>query len=197
MNDRKKNQTFRAALLIVGTLVVLGMTYGSGMRVQVKKLKAMNAKMVTARRDLRLSQMDLRTSQALSQQLEARRQVALALNELDKRNFGAAQERLAEAASRLETVQEANSAALAAKPEQPAVSIADLAPFASQLKQIDLVATPNTGAQRERLLAIAAQMDTELGKSVPKPETEFAPITVAPPTLNDVPPLPGNDVTKN
>jgi hypothetical protein len=197
MNDRKKNQAFRAALLIVGTIFVLGLAYGSGMRGQVRKLKAMNQKLVTVRRDLRLSQMDLRTNQALTQQLEARRQVSLALLELDRRNFGAAQERLAEAASRLETVQQANNAALAAKPEQPAVSIADLSSIGEQIKQIDLVATPNTGGQREHLLTIAAQMDSELSKAVPKPDTEFAPITVDPPTLNDVPQLPGNDVTKN
>jgi hypothetical protein len=197
MNDRKKNQAFRAALLIVGTIFVLGLAYGSGMRGQVRKLKAMNQKLVTVRRDLRLSQMDLRTNQALTQQLEARRQVSLALLELDRRNFGAAQEHLIEAASRLETVQQANNAALAAKPEQPAVSIADLSSIGEQIKQIDLVATPNTGGQRERLLTIAAQMDSELSKAVPKPDTEFAPITVDPPTLNDVPQLPGNDVTKN
>ncbi|MES2459441.1 MAG: hypothetical protein V4671_02575 [Armatimonadota bacterium] len=197
MNDAKKNKAFRIALMTVGIIFVLGMAYGSGMRAQVHKLQKKNEEVKTARRDLRLSQMDLRTSQALAQQLEARRQVALALNELDKRNFGAAQERLAESALRLETVQKANENALAAKPQQPALSIADLTSFASEIKQIDLVATPDTGAQRERLLALAAQMDAELGKAVPKPEAEFASITVPPPTLNDVPQVPGNDVTKN
>jgi hypothetical protein len=197
MNDTKKNQAFRTVLLVVGIIFVLGMAYGSGMRGQVKKLQAKNNELVTARRDLRLLQIDQRTSQALVQQLEARRQVALALGELDKRNFGAAQERLAEAAARLETIEKANDAARTAKPQQPSVSLADLSAVGGQIKQIALVATPNTGAQRERLLEIAAQMDAELGKAVPKPDTDFAPITVAPPTLNDVPQLPGNDVTQN
>lgn len=197
MNDTRKNQAFRVALLVVGTIFVLGMAYGSGMRRQTKKLQDQNELLITARRDLRLSQMDARTSEALAQQLEARRQVALALGELDRRNFGAAQERLAESASRLETVRQANVAAQAAKPQQPAVSFADLTTIATQIKKIDLVATPDTGTQRERILALAAQMDTELGKTVPKPDAEFTSVTVAPPTLNDVPQLPGNDVTKN
>jgi hypothetical protein len=197
MNDTKKAQAFRIALLVVGTIFTLGIFYGSGMKRQTSKLKEKNNELVTARRDLRLSQMDARTSQALTQQLEARRQVALALGELDRRNFGAAQERLAQATARLDAVQKANEAAKAMKPEQPAVSLADLTPIGEQIKQISLVTTPDTAEQRERILALAAQMDTELDKAVPKPDAEFSPITVPPPTLNDVPQLPGNDVTKN
>ena len=67
MNTTKKNQRFRAALLIVGTIFVLGMAYGSGMRGQVKKLQSFHEQLVTVRRDLRLSQIDLRASQALAQ----------------------------------------------------------------------------------------------------------------------------------
>ena len=197
MNTNQKNQAFRAVLLIVGTIFVVGMAYGGGMKGQTKKLQAQNDLLVTARRDLRLSQMDLRASQALAQQLEARRQVSLALTELDRRNFGAAQERLAEAAARLDTVQKANETARAAKPQQPAVAVADLTAIGTQIKQINLVATSDTGAQREQILALATQMDTELGKATPKPNAAFAPVTVAPPTLNDVPQLPGNDVTQN
>lgn len=197
MNTTKKNQRFRAALLIVGTIFVLGMAYGSGMRGQVKKLQDFHEQLVTVRRDLRLSQIDLRASQALAQQLEARRQVTLALGELDKRNFGAAQERLTEAASRLKTVQKANDSARSAKPQQPSVAAADLTAIGTQIKRINLVATSDTGAQREQLLAVAAQMDTELGKVAPKANAEFAAVTVDPPTLNDVPQLPGNDVTQN
>ncbi|MBC8104607.1 MAG: hypothetical protein H7Z41_18685, partial [Cytophagales bacterium] len=149
------------------------------------------------RRDLRLGQIDLRTSQALTQQLEARRQVALALLELDRRNFGAAQERLGEAAARLENVQKANQAAVAAKPQEPPVSPSDFAAAITQIRQVNLVATPDTGEQRERLLTLATQMDAELSKVAPRADSAFAPITVAPPTLNDVPQLIGNDVTKN
>jgi DNA repair exonuclease SbcCD ATPase subunit len=197
MNDAKKNQAFRAVLLIVGIIFALGMAYGGGMKRQVKKLQAQNDKLVTTRRDLRLAQMDLRNNQALTQQLEARRQLSLALIELDKRNFGAAQEHLGEVSSRLETIKKANDAAQATKPQQPMVSLTNLTAIGEEVKQVNLTATPDTGSQRERLQALAAQMDAELSKAVPAPDAEFAPITVDPPTLNDVPQLPGNDVTKN
>ncbi|MBC8102481.1 MAG: hypothetical protein H7Z41_07815, partial [Cytophagales bacterium] len=90
MDNAKKNQIVRSTILVIGTIVVIAMAYGSGMRAQVRKLTKINEERKVERRDLRLGQIDLRTSQALTQQLEARRQVALALLELDRRNFGAA-----------------------------------------------------------------------------------------------------------
>ena len=192
----------RTVILTLGTVIVLAMTYGSGMRAEQHKIKKINDQFKVAKSDLRVAQMDLRASQALTQQLEARRQIDLALTALDQRNFGTAQDRLTEASARLSAIEAVNAYAKAHPiqtgdtPYQPPVSTLDLSSLAAQLKAITVPTTTDPGAERQEIQKLAAQLDESLGQVVPKADTPLAPVTLKPPTLNDVPETPGNDVTR-
>jgi hypothetical protein len=194
--------TKRTIMLTLGTIVVLAMTYGSGMSAEIHKIQAINETLKSAKSDLRVTQMDLRTSDALIQQLEARRQLDLALAALDQRNFGIAQQRLDEAAVRLLLVEQADQAAKAHPVEtadyvyQPPVSTLDLSALAGQIKGTALATTPDIGAQRQQILGFVSQLDAQLGRVVLPADAPLPPVTVKPPTLNDVPETPGNDVTR-
>lgn len=203
MDKARDNARNRTVILVSGIVIVLAMTYGSGMSAEMHKTKAVNELYKTARVDLRTTQLELRTDQAMLQQLEARRQLDLALAELDKRNFGTAQEHLTEAAARLDLVEQADQFAKAHPVQtkddnvyQPPVSTLDFSALATQIKATNLVATADIGAQRDQIQGFAAQLDADLTKIVPKPDAAFTPVTVKPLTLNDVPETPGNDVTR-
>jgi hypothetical protein len=185
-----KDRFVRLSILIIGSLIVLAIAYGSGMRSKSKRIHDIDEQRKVAERDYRTAQRDLRLRLAVSQQLEARRQVSLGLLELDKRNFGTAQERLQKASTLLKTAQTTEA------------TIPNLLDIATKLAELNLVATPDTGAQRTALLEMAEAIDRELENSVPSflenAAKADAASPVRKPTLVDIPVLPpaGNDVTR-
>ena len=189
-NTSTKDRYVRWGILILGSIIVLAMAYGSGMRSQTKNVRAVDEQRKVAERDFRMAQRDLRLRLAVAQQLEGRRQVSLALLELDKRNFGAAQERLGAAVKQFQRAQAAGA------------TIPDLSDASGKLAAINLTATPDTGSQRMEILSVVETMDKILTDFTPSFfENSAKTDAVSPikkPTMNDVPviPPPGNDVTR-
>jgi|GEM_PF-2299451 hypothetical protein len=178
-----RDRTVRLVILIGGFLFLLAMAYGSGMRAKVGEVKRMNEQRKVLQTDLRATELSLVAREAQLQQWEARRLLSSALEELDRRNFGTAQERLREAAARLETAQKAGAA-----------TTADLTEQAARLKSLDLPASANIEAQRVQVLTLAREMDAALAPLAPKPDEMYV-VKTPRPTANDVP-VYGNDVTR-
>ena len=175
-----KNRTVRLVILVTGAAYIGAMVYGSGMKRQVKTLQFVNEERKNAQRDYRLAQMDLQMRLASMEQLEARRQVGLAV--IAAQNGGDAQPYINEAVRLLTLAQAANT------------TNADLsAPLADMQKQSVVRRSAEEWAQ------IAAQMDKALSQQMPEliksSAASDAAHPIAPPTMNDVPQLPGNDVT--
>lgn len=139
----------RAAILIIGVLVLIGMAYGSGLRGGTRRVQAAEAELrrVSARADA--AQADLSVRDATIRQLEARRQLHLALIALDQRNFGTAQTHLQAAGTLLD----------GAGGDGPALG--------QQIKATELVVASDFSAQRERVLDFARRLDALLGGRVP------------------------------
>jgi hypothetical protein len=173
-------------LLIGGSLFILAMTYGAGMKRQVAALKEMNEQRKLVEQEYREAQRDLRYRLAVAYQLEGRRRIALALDEMEKRNFGVAQEHVTAATKLLETAQTANTNAT------------DLSAFIPRLTQTNLTATENIGEQRTALNALARDLDATLTGFVPDFLTAKTQEDAAHPikkvTMNDVPLPPGNEI---
>lgn len=200
----RKNRAVRTWILIIGTLFVLAMAYGSGMRGQVKKLQAVNEERKVDGQDLRLSHGGLLLRRVLLQQMEARRQADLALLELDNRNFGTAQEHLTQAVALLNTAREAAASAAA---EGEAVTVPETGDAADRLSAIKLTAGDDTGAQRTQILGVMQQLDRSLNSFLPgylqsaasfddELKAKLKKKNMFKPSLNDVPQIPGNDVTR-
>lgn len=154
-------------ILISGTLFVLAMTYGSGMKSQVKKLQKLTQEYKISQRNLRASELSRHADVALLHQLEARRLLDKALEAIAQRNFGIAQEQLKAAAAHLETAKQAAAANTAALDAMiPALGSLGQAPDPTKLTEL------------------AHQMDSELDKVSPKTDYK-AEVTVPPPTGND------------
>jgi hypothetical protein len=165
----------RRLILGIGSLVVLAMVYGSGMRQSTRKLRVLENTLKVARQDARSAQLALQAREAQLQQLEARRQLALALSALDARNYGIASERVAEAARRLQTAESVGAA-----------TTADTGTLSRTLTSFQIPAGANLEQPRSALLDAAKELDAALRKVVPEP-TALTPVTVPPPTANDVP----------
>jgi hypothetical protein len=159
--------TVQKTILITGTLFVLGMTYGSGMRSQVTKLKTLTQEFKIAQRNLRSSELARKADIALLHQLEARRLLDRVLEAIAARNYGIANEQLKVAAAHLTSAQQASAANTAA--------LDALIPALTALGE-----TPDPS----KITELARQMDTELEKVAPKPDYRSE-ITVPPPTGND------------
>jgi len=181
----KRDRAVRQWILWGGAGIILVMTYFSGVRAAGKRLKVKDQEVKQVRQLWSDSQLALIARYAFLGQLEARRQVALALGDLDKRNFGSAQEKLVRAAALLQDAAKTNATA------------PDMNVVADDLAKITLAASPNTGDDRDRINAIAARMDAALGEAVPpvlaagKRDAENPPKL---PTLNDIPLLPTDPV---
>ena len=185
-DKERKDRIVRTTILVGGGLFVVAMAYGSGMRAQVKKIQAINEVRKLSDQNYRDAQRKLRLRLAVVEQVEARREVALSLAELDKRNFGTAGEHLQAAARYLQEAQRQNA------------TVPDLSPVNEKLSAIHFVASDNIEPQRNAVLEVAAQMDTALSGFVPafiddsaKDDTAH-PIVM--PTMNDVPLPPGNQI---
>ncbi|WP_394793360.1 hypothetical protein, partial [Armatimonas sp.] len=77
-------------ILITGTLFILGIAYGSGMRSQTKKLQNLTQDLKIIRRSLRASELARQSDIALLHQLEARRLLDRTLEAIAARNYGIA-----------------------------------------------------------------------------------------------------------
>jgi Ni,Fe-hydrogenase III small subunit len=154
-------------ILISGTLFVLAMTYGSGMKSQVKKLQKLTQEYKISQRNLRASELSRHADVVLLHQLEARRLLDKVLEALAKRNFGIAQEQLKAAAAHLTTAKQAAAANTAA--------LDAMIPALSALGE-----TPDP----TKLTELVHQMDSALDKVSPKTDYKSE-VTVPPPTGND------------
>jgi hypothetical protein len=183
-----RNRRTRKIILIVGSIVLLAMVYGSGMRSQVRKIQAINEQRKLAEQNYRVAQRDLRLRLAVAQQLEARRRLELAMGELDRRNFGVAHDHIRTAADLLNAAQKANT------------NTPDLSALAAQLEAINLVSATDVAAARLPLVDAAHKMDAALSPFIPRfldaSVKADAAHPIKAPTMNDVPLPPGNDVTR-
>jgi hypothetical protein len=178
----------RPTILIVGTAVVLFMTYFSGVRQAKRMLTAKDEARKIAEQNYRVAQRDLIYRLTVAQQLEARRRVGAALQELDRRNFGVAQEHVKTAVGLMKTAQAAGTNA------------PDFSELTTALENINVIGATDVSAAREPLLNAMNQMDSALGEFVPgflqeKAEYDKA-NPIIPPTMNDVPLPPGNEVMR-
>jgi hypothetical protein len=154
-------------ILITGTLFVLAIVYGTGMRSQTKKLQNLTQELKIIRRNLRSSELARQSDIALVHQLEARRLLDRTLEAIAARNYGIAAELLKTTAAHLTTAQQAKAANTAA--------LDALIPALTTLGE-----TPDP----TKLTELAHQMDVELDKVAPKPDYKSE-VTVPPPTGND------------
>lgn len=196
---KRKDIVVRSLILIIGTLFVLSMAYGSGMRAQKRIVDSINEERKIAERDLRQAAGSLQVRLVLLRQLEARRLMHAALLELDRRNFGTAQGSLNQAVALLKEAGEAIATTQAVAP--------DLASVASGLAEVQLVASEDFGVQRGRVVALSEEADAKISAFLPSFLEQAAASDDAlrthlrqrgadKPTMNDVPQTPGNDVTR-
>lgn len=183
-----RDRRMRLFIVIVGSLVILAMTYGSGMRAQVRRIRDIEEKRKAIDQELRQSQRNGRLRLAAVEQLEARRQVSLALMALDQRNFGIAQKNVTEAARLLDVAQKADT------------TNPDLSGVATSLHQMSIVAAADISAQRNALLSTATQMDKTFDAYTPQfLQTSAADDDIHPiqkPTMNDVPNPNGHEMNQ-
>lgn len=186
MSTNPKQRNWQLFILITGSLVVLFMTYFSGMKAANRKARELDDRRKVAEQKYREAQRDLRVRLALTYQLEARRRLAMALEDMEKRNFGLAQDQVGLAAKLLEQAQASGAI------------VPDLTAAAQQLSQTSLTATENQEAQRTALINLSRQIDASLTEFVPpfltEKEREDASNPIVQPTLNDVPLPPGKEV---
>ena len=183
-----KNRTVRLVILITGAIYIGAMVYGSGMKRQVKTLQSVNEQRKNAQRDYRLAQMDLRLRLAAMEQLEARRQLGFAIS--DAQNGGSGSPYIGDAVRLLTDAQNANT------------SNADLSESLSDINTYLLgesVTYRSPQVWAASAAEIAKKMDAALDKQIPNVikssrDSDTAHPVIAP-TMNDVPQLPGNDVT--
>lgn len=169
------NRKMRLTILVTGSIFLLAMAYGSGMRSQVKKLRAQYEQVKVWKQETRLAQVAARGSDARLQQWEARRLLGLAQQQAASGDAAGAKARVEEAVARLETAAGADAAVTA-----------DLS---AEIEELKVAAFDPAAA----LPGVLARMDEAMSKVVPEPAA-LTPVTIKPPTLNDVPV--GNDVAR-
>jgi hypothetical protein len=168
---------FKPWILGIGIPVTLLSTYWSGGMPSKRERIRLKEELKESRQVIRTTQLAMQAREATLHQLEARRQVDLAIQEIGGRNYGVARQHVSEALARLTTTQKIG-----------ATTSADLAaPMATLTGMKDL-----TDADASVLAGVAKQMDAALQKSVPAPDA-VSRITIPPPTANDIPNL---DITR-
>lgn len=164
-------------ILGIGIPVALASTYWSGGMPSKKERIRLKEELKESRQAIRTGQLALQGREAVLHQLEARRQLDLAIQEIGGRNYGVAREHVSAALARLATAQKIGAA-----------SAADLeAPVATLTGMKDL-----SDSDAATLAQVAKQMDAALEKSVPPADT-VSEVTVPAPTANDIPNL---DITQ-
>lgn len=186
-----RQKRVRIWILVVGTLVTFAMVYGSGMRAKVKEAQKIDERRKIAEQNVRIMQREMHLRLALSEQLEARRLLSAALDQLDARNFGQAQESVKTAA---ELLQEAE------KERSTNPDFSDVAGALSQAAATTVGSSPDVATARTPIAEAARQMDEKLNPYVQdflrKSLQSDAVNPIKAPTMNDVPQFIGNDVTR-
>jgi hypothetical protein len=103
----------RRFLLIGGGIFALTMAFGSGMRAQTRQLKKTYEQYKIYRQEARVAQLAVQGNEAQIHQLEARRLLDVAQNDLDRSDAKAAEATILEIVTRLETAQKADAATAA------------------------------------------------------------------------------------
>jgi len=186
-----RQKRVRTWILVVGTLVTFAMVYGSGMRAKVKESQKIDERRKIAEQNVRIMQREMHLRLALAEQLEARRMLSLALDQLDARNFGQAQESVKNAADLLLEAQKANST----NPD-----FTDVANALSQAAATTVGSSPEVATARAPILDATRVLDAKLNPYVQdflqKSSQSDAANPIKAPTMNDVPQFIGNDVTR-
>lgn len=136
--EKLKSFAIRSALV----LAAMGAAYGVGRFQTSEKIDAAEQKTAEVTAAERAAQRALAEQRNVTKKLEARRQLSLALAQLDKRNFGLAQEELEQAAQLL-----------------AGHSTGDLETLRSSIASTKLVATEDLETQRGKILDFVRRFD--------------------------------------
>ena len=131
----------RIALQSAAALAALGAAYGIGRFQTAQRIDAADQRATEATELARAAQEELARERGLTEQLEARRELSVALGALEKRNFGIAEEALQRAAQRLEG------------------STGDLEAVRKAIAATRLVASEDLEAQRAKLTDLVRRFD--------------------------------------
>lgn len=171
----------RQFLLIGGGIFALTMAFGSGMRARSRELKHWYEQYKVYRQEARVAQLAVRGGEAQIQQLEARRLLDVAQNDLQRGDTAAAQATIAQAVARLQTAQTADAA-----------TTADFTGLIADVKNLSL---SDKSAAKLSLASFAVAMDEKLSQlSSRLAPDELSTVKISPPTDNEKPTL-GNDLT--
>ncbi len=171
----------RRFLLIGGGIFALTMAFGSGMRARSKELKHTYELYKVYRQEARVAQLAVQGGEARIQQLEARRLLEVAQNDLARGDADAAKATVSELVTRLRTAKGANAA-----------TTADLDAMIADIENLSLA---DKAAAQRSLAGFAAAMDEKLAQSGARlAPDELTAVKIAPPTDNEKPTL-GNDLT--
>lgn len=171
----------RQFLLIGGGIFALTMAFGSGMRWRNRELKQTYESYKVYRQEARVAQLAVQGGEAQIHQLEARRLLDVAQNQLARGDGDGAQTTVTELVTRLETAQSADAA-----------TTADFAGLIADLKNLSL---DDKTAGRLSLAGFAAAMDEKWAAQDSRlAPTDLSTVKIAPPTDNEKPTL-GNDLT--
>ncbi|MFM7320520.1 MAG: hypothetical protein ACKO5K_03215 [Armatimonadota bacterium] len=177
-----RQKRMRSAILGTGLVLVVAFSYGSGMRGQKRALETVKQERRVLRERVRLSELAMRSRDARLLQWDARRRVAMALESLDRRNFGILREQLDAAADRIDAAAKVDAA-----------DAADLGDLANILRTVDAKPGADLEATRTALRKAADTFDAALDKVAPDP-ANITPVSVPAPNLNDIPKLPGPEI---
>lgn len=152
----------RAAILIIGALVLVGMAYGSGLRTSTKRLAEAKQVLLRVQTQADAARSDVARRDTTIRQLEARRQLHLALIALDERNFGIAQGHL-------------NAAAILLGNAGGGEGIAALT---KEIRGTNLVAAADFAEERRQILDFARRLDAAIPpESLPGHDMNTPPIS--------------------
>lgn len=161
----------RAAILIVGSLILLTMAYYSGKRANWRTAYKAEDRERAVIADLAVARTDRDEARQQIGHLEARRQLHLALLALDERNFGIAQRHLGEAGRLLSPADETRFSS----------NGGELARLGQQIAAANLVAAADMGQQRAQLLDFVRRFDVLVPPPLPAPNAATpAPEAAAP-----------------
>ena len=172
METTQKRVNLRPFILWGGAFVLLASAFGSGMRMMKHQRDDLYHNNQVVMQELRTTQLTLQGREAQAHLLEARRLLDGSLREIGKRNFGVAEQDITEAKKRLETVEKSK-----------AVGLMNIAPVQATLASI----TTLSDSSGPVINSIIEQMDAGLQKTPILPADTLSPVTVAPPTANDIP----------
>jgi hypothetical protein len=162
----------RPLILWGGAFVILAGTFGSGMRMMKHQRDDLYHEKQVITQELRTTQLTLQGREAQAHLLEVRRQLDLSLREIGKRNFGAAEEHLKNAKTRLTTIEQSH-----------VVGLMDITPLQSALAPLGTLSDASGPAINESI----GQIDAGIDKTPVLAPDALAKVTIPQPTANDIP----------